>query len=216
MGNYKTSELKLFRELWHTLKPGDLLLSDRGFCTYVNLWHLYHNSVDFVVRARENLRKNFAVKTNLEKNDRIVKWFKSKIRPDWIDQETWAKIPDTLLLREITYYVGTPGFRTEKIVVVSSLFSKQLFPTEAFAELYYSRWRGELFLRNIKTTMGMDILRCKTPEMIEKEVLMFIIAYNLIRVIIFQAGTTYDAPIDRISFKGAVNTMNRFLPCFQR
>jgi hypothetical protein len=119
----------------------------------------------------------------LGKDDRLIEWHKTAVAPKWFDKKRWAALPGTLLVREIRVHVEIPGFRTKDIIIVTTLTDPVAFPTEAFAELYRRRWKAELFLRDIKITMGMDILRCKTPEMIEKELWMYIIAHNLIRAL---------------------------------
>ena len=121
-------------------------------------------------------------------------------------------MPDTLRLREIKVRVLIPGFRTKSIVIVTTLLDHVLFPAEAFADLYRRRWAAELYLRDIKTTMGMDILSCKSPQMVEKELTMYIIAYNLVRAIMMEAASAHDVPIEKISFKGTVSTVRQWAP----
>ena len=114
-------------------------------------------------------------------------------------------MPDTLTLREITFAVDVPGFRSQSITVVTTLTDAKLFPTRAFPEL---------FLRDIKISLGMDELRCKTPEMVHKELQLFLIAYNLIRAFMFQTAQTHAVPLDRISFKGTLSTLRTWAPHF--
>jgi hypothetical protein len=148
----------------------------------------------------------------LGKNDRLILWYKTGGCLKWLDKQEWLAIPNSMILREITFNVEASGFRTEKIVLVTTLLDPKEFPSSTFADLYRRRWNIELYLRDIKITMGMDILSCKTPKMIEKELWMHVVAYNLIRTIMLEAANTYDISIDRISLKGTISTVRQWAP----
>ena len=144
--------------------------------------------------------------------DRLVYWTKSKVRPRWLDKEAWNALPDTMPIREIRVVVAPPGFRTKNLTLITTLLDPRLFSKEAFAQLYLRRWRAELFLRDLKISMNMDVLRCKTPDMVEKELYMHLIAYNIVRALMLQAAATKNIPPVRLSFKGTAVTVRHWAP----
>ena len=211
-GSLAVGERALFRALWGLLKGGDVVLADRGFCGYADLHFLMARGVDAVMRSHACRTVGKSVLKALGRGDRLILWHKSAVRPDWVDKAVWMAMPPTLTLREIEFQVSARGFRVESISVVTTLLDAEAFPTEAFAELYRRRWLAELFLRDIKTTMGMDILRCKSPEMIHKELTMHLIAYNLVRLTMLEAAATQGICTTRISFKGTLSTIRQWAP----
>ena len=206
------SERALFRTLWNLLGPGDVVLADRGFCDYASVFLLAQRGVDCVMRNHHRRKTGVSQLERFGKGDRLIQWHQSGVRPRWLDPDAWRAMPDRLTLREIRFRVEIPGFRTESVTVVSTLLDPEAFPKDAFVELYRRRWLAELFLRDIKTTLGMDILRCKTPGMIHKELTMHCIAYNLIRALMLEAATQHGVPLDRLSFKGTVATVRQWAP----
>lgn len=202
----------LFRRMWSRLVQGDVVLADRGFCGYADFWCLMRRGVDCVMRQRSNRTTGIRHVRQLGKGDRIVKWVKTKVCPLWMDDKEWAAMPATMILREIRYRVKVLGFRSDSIVVVTNLLDEAAYPAKAFVELYRRRWRAELFLRDIKITLGMDVLRCKTPAMIEKELRMHVIGYNLIRALMFETAVAHDVPLDRLSVKGTLSTVKQWAP----
>lgn len=207
-----TSERALFRSLWPHLNPGDVLLADCGFCSYADFYLLSQRGVDCVMRNHQRRSKGVVELERLGNNDRIVDWIKTKVRPKALTKKEWKTIPKTLRVREITVSVDIPGFRSRRIVVVTTLLDPKQFPTSAFAELYRARWQAELYLRNIKTALGMDILRCKEPDMVQKELAMHVIAYNLIRAIMVQTANDSGRSISQLSFTGTVNILRTWTP----
>ncbi len=211
-GALSMHERDLFRKLWHLFDPGDVALTDRGFCSYADMYYLTLRGVDCVMRKNQGRKKGLKVIKRLGKNDRIVQWEKTHACPTWLTREQWQAMPDTITLREITVTVDVPGIRSDQIVIVTTLLDPGAFPRKAFADLYCRRWNAELYLRDIKTTMGMDILRCKTPEMVVKEMWMHVIGYNLVRAMMIEAAVKYNVPLDRISYKGTVSTVRQWSP----
>lgn len=210
------SERALFRSLWSLLEAGDVLLADRGFCGFAEFYFLKQRGVDCVMRAHQARTTGKRRVKRLGRGDWLVLWHKSKQSPEWPGKEAWRGVPQTLLVREITFRVPFKRFRTRLVTIATTLTDPDAFPTEAFADLYRRRWRAELFLRDIKTTMGMDILRCKTPGMIDKELTLHLIAYNLVRLSMLQAARRHGMPFERISFKGALSTLRQWAPHFFR
>jgi hypothetical protein len=205
-------ERLLFKRLWPLLGNNDVLLSDRGFCSFADIFCLSSMGVDCVMRKHQARKKGQGPIKKLGKNDRLVRWTKTAACPTWMTREQWKQMPETMVLREIKVAVPVPGFRSQTIFIVTTLLDHKEYPAEAFAELYRRRWRAELHLRDIKTTMGMEILRCKSPAMVEKELMMHLIAYNLIRSVMLQASQTYHQPVEGISFKGTVSTIRQWAP----
>ncbi len=205
-------EAALSRSLWDMLKSGDVLLTDRGFCSYADIYYLGSRNVDCVMRSHQ--RRSIGVKKvkQMSSSDRLVHWCKTKCCPKWLSKAQWNALPDILLLREIKVTVATPGFRTQNVTVVTTLLDHKQFPEEAFAELYRRRWLAELFLRDIKIAMNMDVLRCKTPDMVDKELYMHLIAYNLVRALMLQAAAKKQRAPLRLSFKGTVATVRQWAP----
>jgi len=210
-GPLAVHERTLLRRLWHRLSPGDVLLTDRGFGSYVEFHLLGRKGVDCVMR-RSGRRKPGEVVKRLGPRDRIVRWKKAAVRPEWLEPGAWEAVPETLLVREVTVHVEEPGLRTRTIEVVTTILDPGQYPAHEIAALYRRRWRVELHLRDIKTTMGMDVLSCRTPSMVEKELWMYVIAYNLIRAVMAQAALTGQGDRERISFKGAVSTLRQWAP----
>ena len=214
IGNKKSHELPLFRQQTETFKPGDIFLGDKGFCSYYDLAALADRGVDSVatlarrapVRAVRSLKK-------LGTDDLLISW----IRPVHSAQraqpkETWQQLPKELYLRQIKVTVPYPGFRTRQFHLVTTLLDPIQYPAADLADLYLQRWDVELFFRDIKTTMGMDILRCQTPEMIRKEILMHFIAYNCIRHLMFEAAKEACLPVRSVSFKGSLQALRNWEP----
>jgi hypothetical protein len=210
--HWRVPERTLFRRLWTYLNPGDVLLADRGACGYAEIFLLSQRGVDCVMRNHPCRTKGVTQIKRFGKADRLVLWHKSTVGPQWLTKTQWKAIPQQLAIREITVRVEMKGFRTKSLILVTTLTDPKTFPKEAFAELYLKRWRAELYLRDIKTTMGMDILRCKSPDMVEKELWMRIIAYNLVRALMLQSAQTYSVSCERISFKGTLSTLRQWAP----
>lgn len=209
-GTLRVHESKLFRKLFAFLVPGDVILTDRGFCSYAHIALLLKAGVDTVMRLHQARPKDLRHGKRLGPKDRLVTWQKPAQRPRGCTLSDYRRLPDTLTLRLVHLTVAVPGFRTESIVLVTTLTDPQAYPAEALARLYLRRWSVELFFRDIKITLGMDVLRCQTPAMVRKEIAMHAIAYNLIRGLMQQAAALYHQPIERLSFKGSVDTLRQW------
>jgi hypothetical protein len=209
-------ERTLFRMLWNCLKSKDVLLADRGFCGYADFFFLQKKGIDCVMRNNQRRTVSLKLIRKLGKHDRLILWYKTGVCPKWLDQQTWSNMPDSIMIREITFHVKESGFRTDRIVIATTLLDHKLFPSSAFIELYRRRWNVELYLRDIKITMGMDVLSCKTPHMVEKELWMHVLAYNLIRAVMLEAANTYYLSIDQVSLKGTISTIRQWAPMLAR
>jgi hypothetical protein len=209
-GNKHQAELPLLKGLLDQFKPGDLALADRGFCSYVLLALLLLRNVLAVFRLHQARPADLRKGQRLGKNDRLFTWQKPAQKPRWLPQSWWKKIPEELSVRVIRFKLSRRGYRPESVTLVTTLLDAQKYPAQEIAELYARRWKIELWFRDIKTSMGMEVLRCKTPQMVHKELEMFFIAYNLIRCLMGQASVSNDVVLDRMSFKGTVDSVRQF------
>ena len=211
-GGLRVGEQSLLRRLWDQLAPGDVLLSDRGFCAYADFYALAQRGVDSVMRKNARRGAGQTLGRRLGKGDRLVHWHRTGASPKWLDPDAWKAMPDRLTVREVHFVVSIRGFRTRDITVSTTLLDPKVYPTDAFVHLYRRRWMAELYLRDIKTTLGMDVLTCKSPAMVHKELLLYLIAYNLVRALMLEASLRHGLPVHRISFKGAVTTVREWAP----
>jgi len=217
-GNKKSAELPLFRKQWNVFKKDDIFLGDKGFCSYFDLANLKKRGVDSVI----TLAKRHPVEAGdshevLGKNDLLISWEK----PVWnkrsaYSRKEWEALPSALRLRQIRVEVSVPGFRVKSFYIITTLTDAEAYTAEDLAELYLQRWNVELFFRDIKTTMGMDVLRCKTPEMVHKEIAMHFIAYNSVRMLMYEAAEERNVDVSRLSFKGALQSLRQWEPHLDR
>ena len=209
-GNKHQHELRLLWKLLDQFKPGDLAVADRGFCSYVLLALLLRLGVASLFRLHQRRPADLRRGQRLGKNDRLFTWLKPSQKPRWLPQSWWKKIPAQLMVRVIRFKLACPGYRPKSVTLVTTLLDAQKYPAPDIAQLYARRWKIELWFRDIKTSMGMEVLRCKSPQMLHKELEMFFIAYNLIRCLMAQASVINDVELDRLSFKGTVDSVRQF------
>jgi hypothetical protein len=208
-------EVSLLRRLWDVLRPGDVLLGDRLTANWATIVMLCERGVDLVSRLNNaHRRADFRRGRRLSPDDHLVSWAKpTSIRS--LDRDAYHALPEFITVRETRIRVLQPGFRTRKIVVVTTLLDPQQTTKEDLATLYRARWNNELDLRSLKSTMQMRELRCKTPELVRKEVWTHILAYNLIRTVMAQAAARHGVAPRSISFKGAMQTLEAFQPLLE-
>jgi hypothetical protein len=205
------SELALLRQLWSIFQPGSIMLADRLMCAWTELVMLKQRDVDSVCRFTSHRKADFRRGKRLGKDDHIVTWQKPT-KPRSIDRQTYNTLPESLTIRECRVPIAQPGFRVKVVVIATTLLDHVAYPPSELARLYRARWNAELDLRSLKQTLQMDVLRCKTPELVRKELWTHILAYNLIRTIIAQAAHKHDVEPRSISFKGAIQTLEAFQP----
>lgn len=205
------SELGMLRTLWDTFFPGDVLLADRLMCAWTEMVMLKQRGVDCVCRFTSHRKADFRRGKRLGPDDHIVQWLKPT-KPRSIDRDTYATLPDFLMVRECRVRINNPGFRIKTLIIATTLLDADEITKNDLAQLYRARWNGELDLRSLKQTLQMDVLRCKTPELVRKELWTHILAYNLIRTIMAQAAIKHGIEPRSISFKGAVQTLEAFQP----
>jgi hypothetical protein len=198
-GTLSDHDQPLFYRLWPTLAPGDVVLGDRIFGSFATMALLSQRGIDLVARRHAG-RKERPGKC-LGKGDRLVEWTATP-RPPWLDPT--IPLPKTLSVREVHFQVTRLGFRTKTIILATTLLDATCYPCEALAELYLQRWDMELWLRHIKTTLGMEMLRTKTPTRVAAELAMCLVGYNLIRTVMLDAAQEAQVPLPRVSFKSAL------------
>ncbi len=205
-------EVSLLRRMWDFLSPGDVLLADSLMSNWAGIVMLKERSFELVSRLNKANRKaDFRKGIRLGKDDHIIHWRKpTSIRS--VDRKTYNSLPDEVTIREVRVRVRQRGFRTKSLVVVTTLLDPEQTTKEELALLYRARWNNELDLRSIKSTMQMEVLRGKTPELVRKEVWTHVLAYNLIRTIIAQAASKHNKEPRSISFKGAIQKLEAFQP----
>jgi len=214
IGSQKKHELPLLRDQLNTFKRGDVLLGDKGFCSYYDVSLLLDKGVDsvFTLARRKPVNSTEAIKV-LGDNDLLIRWRK----PAWnkvlsYTRAQWDDLPDELILRQIKVTINQPGFRTQEYYLITSLIDSVNYRADELASLYYQRWDVELFFRDIKTTLDMNVLKCKTPSMVEKEIAMHWIVYNTLRWLIVRAAQDIKQAPRRISFKASLQALRQWEP----
>jgi hypothetical protein len=222
-----THDLAQVQKVHPTLAPGDVLVADRGLSSYAHLALLAQAGVHAVLRvgARQIVdftpgrpfvtpggRRTPAVKgvprsrwlITLGHHDQLVTWLKPKTCPSWLARETLTALPEAIVLREVRYHLDTPGFRTCQITLVTTLLDPERYPVTDLAELYRQRWQVETALAYLKTTMQMDVLHCKTVPGVLKELTVFALVYNLVRMVMGHSAMLQHIDVERISFLDAL------------
>lgn len=207
----QTGEVSMLRTLHPSLEPDDILLTDRLYCTYFDLALLHERGVDVVTRLHQLRPADFRRGQRLGRDDHVVIWSKP-CRPDWMDDETYQRLPGHIAVREVRVRVIIPGFRSKTIIVVTTLRDADRYPASDLAQLYRARWHAELDLRSLKQTLQMNVLRCETPAMVRKEIWVHLLAYNLIRAVMADAAHKHGILPRDLSFKTALESLLAFAP----
>jgi putative transposase len=205
----RTGETSLLRTLMERLKKGSILLGDRSFASYFGIAELLSRDIDGVFRMHQRRKIDFRRGRCLGIADHLVTWQKPQ-RPKWMDEATYAQMPQEMQVRELRYCVEQPGYRVDEIVLVTTLLVAVVYTKEDLAELFLKRWNIELDLRSIKIVMQIDVLRCKSPELVDKEIWVHMLAYNIIRTFMVTAAARNSAQPREISFKGTLQALTAF------
>jgi Transposase DDE domain len=210
------------------LLPGDVVLGDRGFCSYAHIAILLKRKLHGVFRAHQRriidftparpraaqgkakgpreatIRPHSRWVLSQGDSDQVVIWYKPKIKPTWMSKEEYALLPEEITVRELRYKVHTPGYRVGEVTLVTTLLEASVYPTEALADLYFRRWQVEVYLRDLKITLKMDVLKCKTVDGVLKELAVFALVYNLVRSVACESAKAQGVAADRVSVTDAV------------
>ena len=202
LGPYKgkeTGESALLRQMMASLMAGDVVVFDRYYCSFMMIALLLNQRVDVCARLHHLRRVDFRKGRRLGKYDHLIVWTRPD-RPAWMDEKTYATIPETLELRELRYAIVEKGKRTKSITVVTTMTDVDAYTKEDIAELYGHRWSSELDIRSIKDSLNLGHVRCKSPEMVRIEFRTTILAYNLIRLTAASAAIRSKQKPRTISF----------------
>jgi hypothetical protein len=210
LGRWSLHDLSLFCLVRMAFEAGDILLADRGFCCYVEMALMQKQGVDTVVRLHQRRKTDFRRGRIGGIEDHLVPWSKPQNPPRRVRKKDFRGIPETLTVREIRYRVDVKGFRTQTITLATTLLAAPVYPPEDLADLYFHRWAVELDFRHIKITLHMDVLRCKSPQMVRKELWCHLLAYNLVRHLMWEAEQTRGGGTGRTSFKGTIQYLTSF------
>jgi hypothetical protein len=225
----RTHDLKQAWQMHAELQQGDVLVADRGFCSYAHLAQLFQAGLHGVFRIHQRVIVDFrkgrmhvppsppfpklkgarglprsAWIKWLGQCDQKVEWFKPQKRPSWLTAEAYAALPASILVRELRYRIPKPGYRTREVLLVTTLLDPLAYPAAELAQLYFDRWQIEVNLRHLKQTLHLDVLRSKTVAGVHKELLMIALAYNLVRLVMLRAAHTQGVSVHRVSFIDAL------------
>jgi len=216
LDNLHRQELRLLARLWEVLRAGDILLGDRGFGDYLTLARLPLQGVDVVARLHHRRKVDFRRAKRLGAHDGLLAWRKSHEPSSIVSAAQWRQLPAEITVRIVRFQATIRGFRNRKVTLVTTLLDPVAYPAAELAALYGRRWRLELCLRDVKTTMGMELLRCQSPAMARKEVLAYLVAHNLVRCVMAEAALVHDARLDRLSFKGTLDALRQYSAAIAR
>ena len=222
----RTHDLNGVTQLHPEMEAGDVAVGDRAFGSYAHLALLSLRGVFGIFRAHQKLIVDFtagrphvqpgdrkARRTGIPSSrwvqsvgslDQIVEWFRPAECPSWLSAETFAALPTTLMVRELRYRIGRPGFRVKEVTLVTTLLNARRYSRDDLAAAYGFRWTIETCFGHLKTTMKMDVLRCQTVDGVLKELMMFLLVYNMVRMTMLAAAARQGVSVARISFVDAL------------
>jgi len=195
-----TGETSLFSQMFDSLNPGDILMADRYYCTYAIISILNLKGVHVLFQNHAQRKPDFSCGQKLGVKDHLIEWKKPQRRPVWLSDSQYKDLPDILQVRELS---------VNGINYTTTLIDVKKYNRKELAELYRARWTVELDLRTIKTHMGMEMLRCKSPDMVKKEIAVHFLAYNLIRVNLARAAKQFGKTPRQLSFKSAMQLLTQ-------
>jgi hypothetical protein len=202
-------ELRLLHRLLPTLAPQDIVIYDRAAGNYVGGALLRQHQVDLISRVNKR-HIDFRQGVRLGPHDRLVSWKKSHERSPYLTAAEWAALPEELPVRVLRVRVSQPGFRTWTLTLVTTLLDPVAYPAQEVIAAYRRRWRIELCLDDLKTVLGLDALRCKSPALIHRELLALLVAHNLVRAVMAAAAQAHPVPLERLSFTGTLAALGSF------
>lgn len=217
-GDSDTSELRGFEQLENHLKKGDLLVADRLYSSYELIARLADKGIPFIGRNHQSRKVDFRNGRKLGRDQRLIAWRKPLVQPPGsaATAEEWGALPDSLEMRIIRTKGPDREGKMKTRYIVTTLTDAEEYPAEEIASIYHHRWEIELRFRDIKTTMGMEMLRTQSPEMLRKEIKMHAIAYNVIKLLMLKAAAEHGVSHRRIGFKGVLQVLDKFRVGFQK
>lgn len=210
MGSLHHHDLRLLRQLRSELRRGDILLGDRLFGEYTTLATFPLQGVDVVARLHQSRRVDFRKAKRISREEGLFTFTKGTMQSKLMTKSQWRKIPTEITVRIIRFRASIRGFRSRRITLVTTLLDSTAYPAEQLIALYARRWSLELCLRDLKTTLGLEQLRCLTPDMAEKELLIYLLGHNLIRWLMAEAVARHEGNLKRVSFKGTVDSLRQY------
>ena len=209
-GSLAVSELSLLAQLASQLAQGDILIGDRGFGCYPVIALLQHTwGVDFIGRTTRRIDGRRRLR-RLGRNDWLIQWKKGPTVSPWMTLLQWQELPAMLTLRAVKGSLHQKGFRVRQVTVITTLLDSADYPAQEILDAYLRRWRLEMCLDDLKTSMRLEAVRSRSPEMAQQELYLRLIAHNLVRCTMAQAATEHHVPLGRISFKGSVDAIRQF------
>lgn len=205
------------------LRAGDVVLGDRVFGTWGYLALVLQHKLEAVTRAHQRLKLSFNSRRRwhergtycrlytLAREDQVIEWFKPRHRPKWMSLALYERLPPSIIVRAIRYTIRRRGFRTREVTLLTTLTDHQRYPADELAALYRRRWEIETNFRDLKETMGMKTMRCRTADGVLKEMYMYALAYNLVRMACVKAGREQGVEAQRISFIAALRSLRQVL-----
>jgi hypothetical protein len=203
-----TGETNLFRQMYDTLKPGDVVLGDALFDDYFITWELCQRNIDIVARAQYERAGSWTLQSGPD--DDILIWERPN-KPRGMTGEQYRRYPKNLIMRQVTVDARDKNNRVKQFKVVTTILDASI-DGKQIGDLFERRWEGEADIRSIKSTMQMGILRCKTPDMVHKEIWIHLLAYNLLRTVTAVAANESDTESRKVSLKGAKQALTAFAP----
>lgn len=208
-GDHHHGEMRLLHQLCPTLESKDIVIYDRAAGHYVACARLQAHGTDLI--SRVSIRQiDWRRGRRLGPNERLVVWKKSRQKSPYLTAVEWAALPAEMTVRVIRILVKQKGFRTRTLALVTTLLDVTAYPATEIAAAYLRRWRLEMCLDDLKTTLGLDALRCQSPAMVHRELLALLIAHNLVRAVMAEAAQEHAVPLERVSFTGSLDALRSF------
>jgi len=231
----RTHDMSGVATLHPELRAGDVLVADRGFCSYAHLALLLQRGVQGLLRMHQRMIVDFAPgrahihpaqgKSDRKKGmprsrwlqqlgttDQLVEWLKPLSKPGWMSAQQYAALPASLVVRELRYTIHEKGFRPKAITLVTTLLDAERYACDDLAKLFFQRWEIETNIGHLKTTMKLDVLKCKTVEGVLRELHVFALIYNMVRQVMLAAASRQGVDVRRISFIDALRWLQSASP----
>ena len=209
-GSYYQGEMQLFHRLVPKLHSEDIVIYDRAAGHYVAAAQLRARGIDLISLVSARLRARCSTGKVLSKNERLVTWPKSQKKPGYFSTHEWEQLPAQITMRVVRVLITDRNGRPKTIDLCTTLLDPLLYPAHALAEAMQKRWRLEMSLDDLKTTLRLDQLRCKTPALIWRELRAALIAHNVVRCLMAEAARTHAVALSRVSFKGTLDSFRHF------